>query len=109
MGANDLDIPTGLSAKGRKGAKIIKKFLTDIGETSQGGCRLFYTPQEWKNRGELYGTSGELVVVYDGGYLYSVMNGEFGWSSQTKLNDLLQAEGLYLEQSTNWYSALYTI
>lgn len=107
MSANDMNIPTGLSAKGRKGAKIIKKFLNEIGETEQGGCRLFYTPEEWKNRKESYGCSGELIVVYDGGYLYSVMNGEFGWKSKEKLDNLLRAEGLYLEDCTNWYSALY--
>jgi|TARA_R110000751_G_scaffold75673_1_gene152340 hypothetical protein len=105
---NTLDIPTPLSRNGRKAAAIIKKYMHKKGY-STGGSRTFYTPREWTDRGESYGCRSELVFVYDGGDLYSVMNHELGGAGEQDLSQELAKAGLYHEQCTGWYSAIYKI
>jgi len=57
-----IKIPTGLNDLARKTAQTI---LETIGpEIDTGGCRLFYSPQEWKERGEEYGLKSLLIVVW---------------------------------------------
>jgi len=101
-----LDIPTPLSRKGRKAAAVIKKFMKSNG-FSTGGSKMFYTPAEWRDRGESYGTTSELVFVYDGGDLHSIVNHEFGYQAAEQLRQLLENVGVYYECCTGWYSAIY--
>jgi len=103
-----LDIPKGLSRKGRTAAAIIKK-LMNRNHFETGGCKTFYTPKEWKARSEKWGTTSELVFVYDGGDLYSIMSNEFGYQTSDELQQDLQKIGLYYEECTCWYSAIYEV
>lgn len=103
-----LDIPTGLSRKGRKAAAVIKKVLAQHGMTHTGGCRAFYTPKEWSERGEQYGTKSLLVVVYDGGDLYNFLSYNSEWDGcKEVLRKALEDAGVYAEACTGWYSAIY--
>lgn len=90
---------------------------------SGGGCRAFYTPQEWEDRGEQYGQEAELIVVYDGGdlgyyfnmdrsYDMTCMAAEAGfkpepYATYEKMRKALEAIGFYAEECTGWYSAIY--
>ena len=74
------------------------------------GCRAFYTPEEWKERGERYGQGSVLVVVHDGGDLarffdYNRMN----YAAIDALGDALAEAGYFAEQCTSWYSAIYPL
>ena len=102
----DLDIPKGLTRKGRKAAAIIKKFMAK-NHLETGGCRTFYTPQEWRDRGESYGTRSLLVFVYDGGDLYGIANMHCGYKLHEELVEKLGEIGVYFECCTGWYSAIY--
>lgn len=103
-----LDIPTGLSRKGRSAAAAIKKVLAQHGMTDTGGCRAFYTPKEWAERGEQYGTKSLLIVVYDGGDLYNFLSYNSEWAGgQDAMHKSLAAVGVYAESCTGWYSAIY--
>lgn len=101
----DLRIPTPLSRQGRRAAQVILGALEQWYLTYTGGCRAFYTPEEWLLRGERYGTGSLLVVVHDGGDIASIMDdGKLFESLQHLLG---HRAGVYLEPCTCWYSAVY--
>lgn len=111
MASNDFEIPKGLSKVGRKAAHAIRrKVRAAFGKDSDGGgCRAFYTPKEWvEEKGNDYGVGSELIVVYDGGDLHPFFEFEGGNSS---LIDSMTAElekvGVWSENCTSWYSAVY--
>jgi hypothetical protein len=96
-----------LGGPGRKAMEVIATVLKRHHMCNTGGCRPFYTPREWKERGEQYGHDADLIVVYDGGdvsYAFNYDKGSF------KLhNDMMRAlelSGFAVEQCTHWYSAI---
>jgi hypothetical protein len=101
-----LVVPVGLSRKGRKAALLILAFMRKH-NLMTGGCNLFRTPTEWRDRGERYGTSSELVLVYDGGDMWSVMNSEYGYALHDELRLSLATIGCHIEPCTGWYGAVY--
>ena len=105
----DLAMPAGLDAKGRLAHRIIAKFLRDEGLTYTGGCRAFYSPAEWSGRGEQYGTTSHLIVVYDGGDLRECMSLDGSYKVYERLDQRLRAAGLYSEECTCWYTAIYSL
>lgn len=103
-----LDIPKGLSRKGRSAAAVIKKVLAKHGMTDTGGCRAFYSPKEWVERGESYGAKSLLIVVYDGGDLYHFLSYNSEWQSvRDEMDGALREIGVQAEPCTGWYSAIY--
>ena len=108
MSDTDLDAPFGLTQDGEQAREVVMKFLTARGLTNAGGCRTFYSPKAWKERGEEYGLNSELVVVHDGGDVAAVCNLDY---ENYGLHDALQADlnaaGFYMEGCTCWYSAIY--
>jgi hypothetical protein len=107
--SNDFEIPTGLSRLGRQAAQTIVKHARGIlSDASGGGCRAFYTPQEWRERGEQYGLSAELIVVHDGGDLNDFFSYDSGYYTLVEgMNEALSAVGVYAESCTCWYTAIY--
>jgi hypothetical protein len=107
--------PKGLSKKGRQAYRAIVDALRKHGLVYTGGGRAFYSPKEWKDRGEDYGTESQLVVVYDGGDLFYVFNSsmhsEFEKPANVReeIDKRLADFGLYVEECTGWYAAVYEI
>jgi hypothetical protein len=77
-------------------------------DATGGGCRAFYGPKEWAERNETYGLKSLLIVVHDGGDLEPYCNLDFGsYSMHDQMQAALGKVGLYMEQCTSWYSAIY--
>ncbi len=73
-----------------------------------GGCRAFYSPAEWRERGEEYGRDSLLILVHDGGDLATMCSLDYGcYQAQARLVAELRKRGLFVEQCTTWYSAVY--
>lgn len=105
-----LTVPTGLTRKGRTAAKAILAFLKERKADNTGGCRAFYTPDEWAERGETYGTESLLVVVHDGGDHAPYFNLDYcAYEAWEAMNAHLRKHGVYAEQCTCWYTAIYPI
>ncbi len=101
-------MPEGLSHTGQKAYRKIVKTLTKAGATFTGGCKTFYSPQEWADRGEEYGQGAELIVVYDGGDVRAWFSCDHGsYQMQEKMREALKKVGVYAEECTCWYSAVY--
>ena len=122
---HDLDMPKVLDDAGQRAHEIIVAYLKEHDCAETGGCRAFYSPAEWKDREEKYGTDSHLVVVYDGGALRPVFSMDDAYEhdcdnyQQTGekrepyalyegMQKKLREAGLYFEECTGWYSAVYS-
>ena len=107
--------PEGLDQYGDQAYDIILQHLQEHGLTYTGGCRTFYSPEEWKTRGEQYGQDSVLVVVYDGGSVRATMNmdtaseHEQPYALYEELQSKLGCAGMYFEECTGWYAAIYRV
>lgn len=105
MGADDFRVPGGASDKAKE---AIRTIMSVAQPETGGGCRAFYTPEEWAERGERYGTKSVLVVCHDGGDLTHSFNPDYrNHLAMEKLQAELGKLGLYAELCTSWFSAIY--
>lgn len=126
----DFNMPSDLDADGKRAYDTIKKHLHDFKDLETGGCKSFYSPKEWNERGEEYGRNSVLIVVYDGGDLRRYFNmdacyegtclmadfyREMGkempkynpYETLENLQAALHKEGFFVEECTGWYAAVY--
>ena len=102
-------MPEGLSDKGQAAWKaIITLLLSEDPQMSTGGCKAFYSPAEWRKRGEAYGCDGELIVVYDGGdhRPYFTLDSEC-YALVERMQQTVGTLGCHIEECTTWYAAVY--
>jgi len=104
---DDLELPAGLSREGTKAWRTICAYLRKHDLTYTGGCKTFYSPAEWRARGEEYGRNAHLIIVYDGGAVRHAATIE--GRHNEGLIDALAAIGLFVEECTCWYAAVYDI
>ena len=73
--------------------------------------KVFYTPEEWQDRGERYCAQSLLVVVYDGeGDVHRAMSLDgMDYKCNQRLQDALAKIGCYFEEGTHWYGGVYPI
>ncbi len=103
---HDLDVPAGANETQRLIHSTIMRVVGHDAYT--GGCRAFYTPDQWKARGELYGLNAALVVCHDGGDLPLYFNYDYQADRMIdKMNKALEAIGYYAEPCTSWYTGIY--
>jgi len=110
MAESDWAIPSDLSAKGRQAAALIVAFLKERDMDDPCGGGRFYTPDEWDERGEQFGLGSLLIITHDGGEHAPAFNWDY--DAYTVVEDLrqeLSTIGVYVEQCTSWYSAVYPI
>lgn len=107
---NQWPVPEELSSDGRTAADVIRGFLVEKQLTNHGGGGKFYTPQQWSDRGEQYGTQSLLVITHDGGDHAGAFNLDYEqYELHEQLQDRLRQHGLFVEACTCWYSAVYGI
>lgn len=101
--SKDWDIPEGLTHAGFNAAVTLRQQAVQQGLVNAGGCKVFYSPQEWRERGEQYGTESELVVVYDGS------DARYLAEFNPTVEEVLARLNLFVECCTHWYAAVYKI
>jgi hypothetical protein len=121
----DLNMPDGLDDAGQRAHAIIAAYLQQHELTDTGGCKAFYSPAEWKDREEKYGTESHLVIVYDGGDIRPVFSMDAAYDldcaiyQETRVSRTpyalyegmqakLREAGLYFEECTGYYAAVYS-
>ena len=103
-------VPTGLSRKARKLALALAKLAKK--RDWNAGQKVFWSPQEWKNKGESYGLQSELVILHEGGdhapffsLDYSYNGGSYDqYEEQVKF---VGKHGFFCEGLYSWSSAIY--
>jgi hypothetical protein len=107
---NDFDRPDGLSPEGEKALDALLGFIQYRDLRSGGGCRAFYTPEEWKARGELYGTESVLIICHDGGDLAPMCNMDYEcYKLHDEMQRVMGQAGFFVQDCTGWYSAVYPV
>ena len=110
--------PDGLSSQGEKAYQIVREYLITNGLTFTGGCKLFHTPKEWtEKQGWEHGYGSELIVCFEGAAAGRALSFDKAYESARPgvdcyrlLEDLqmkLREAGLFFEQCTTFYSAIY--
>lgn len=71
----------------------------------------FYTPEEWKTRGEEYcNRNAALVVAYNGGDAGQYFNYDYcRYAALEGLNKALNAVGYFFEDATGRYGGVYAL
>ena len=101
-----LEIPKTLKGLARQAAKKVLEVMGPKADT--GGCKMFYTPKEWKERGEKYGTNALVVIVHDGGDQAPYFSWDYEcYKMMERMTEALAKIGCFAEQCTGWYSAIY--
>lgn len=104
----DWAIPESLDLEGRALAEAVARFCQVNDMTFTGGCKVFYSPQEWRDRGEDYGTESVLVICHDGGDHGRICCWEReDYKMIEKFQEFMKDHGYFCEQCTCWYSAIY--
>lgn len=71
-----------------------------------------YSPQDWQDRGEKYGTGSELIITYEGSTAapffsldksYDISN----YAMYEEMRKFLADLGYYSEEGTKWFSVVY--
>lgn len=108
--------PEGLSRDGVKAYNIIMKMFKEFDKDTNnlpidsGGCTTFYSPKQWKERDERYGTNSLLLVVHDGGDVSNFFNYDCEcYELINKMDKALREAGFYAECCTNWHTAIYKL
>lgn len=112
-GIKEIEVPhttevlwDGLSDAGITACMTIMNALPESLDT--GGCRTFYTPKEWEERGELFCTDAELIVVFDGGDVAPYFNMSYCQMDLVeKMQTALEKVGMYYEYGMSWYCGIY--
>ncbi len=122
-----INTPDDLNEDGTKALEVIKKFLTERGVDDEGNdSKVFWSPSEWKAKGEEYGTRSVLVIMYDGSYVRNVFSMdacyEIGcmirqetgksvnaYEPYEALQAALNEAGFFFEECTGWYAAVYKV
>lgn len=101
-----------LDGEALEAAKIIMSAMTsnfpNDWELSGGGCKVFYSPEEWQERGERYGDGSVLVVTYDGGDHKTFFNYDYECNdSIAAMDNALLKAGYNHEPINHWSTAIY--
>jgi len=103
-----IEMPKNISNKAKQAINAIIQTVNHYDNFCSGGGKSFYSPQEWKEREEKYGTESILIVTYDGGDLAPYFNLDYECYSQFEsMTKSLDKVGLIAEPCTCWYSAIY--
>lgn len=103
----DLFPPEGISPRAKQAYDVIIAFLIEQDLTFTGGCKVFSTPEEWQGE---YGKNSLLVILYEGADVGDAFSYDRERYSLIEALDAKLAEiGLFSEQCTSYYSAVYEI
>jgi hypothetical protein len=103
-------VPTGLSRKARKLAFALAKLAKE--RNWNAGQKVFWSPKQWRDKGESYGRDAELVILHEGGAhapffsLDHAYNTRF-YNQYEEQVRFLSEYGFWLEGLYTWSSAVY--
>ncbi|MAI05006.1 MAG: hypothetical protein CMA07_04785 [Euryarchaeota archaeon] len=104
------DVPTGLTRKGRLIAYAIRKVAMD-NQWSSGGQKVFWSPAEWRDKGERW-VSPILNMLHEGGdhapsFSLDYASWGAGYEPYEKMVKVLQKHDVYYEQYFTWAGGVY--
>jgi hypothetical protein len=108
---DDHTIPDDLCPVGRKAAEALVAAVAKFNGRPPytGGCRAFYSPQAWAERGERTPPRETvLVVVYDGGDFAPMFNLDYEQYRCFEAGErALRGAGCWAEAHNHWHTYIY--
>lgn len=86
---------------------LMKELQAYLEKNELVGDAFFCSPKVWRERGEEYGTTSDLLLVYDGSYLYDILNMYDGDIFYESIWNICQKHDYFFELCTSWYCAFY--
>jgi len=105
--SDDWYLPKSLSTDGIVAGTIIRGFCHEQGLKYTGGCTIFKDPLYC---GESMGQDSLLIVCHDGAACkpcVSLRDMPGDLELYESLSQLLELAGFYMQECTNWYTAVY--
>lgn len=86
-----------------------RDLVCSVAQADADEAQSIYTQEQWRKRGEDYGNGAVLVVVHDGGPFAPYFNWDYcDYEAVERMSSALESLGLFAEQCTCWYSAIYS-
>jgi hypothetical protein len=106
------DIPTGLTRKARNLIHKIREYAKDRKWDSGGHRKIFYSPEEWRERGEHFGTNAAFVILHECGdhAKYFSLDAAYDCGTYAYHDEFfhwLKDNGFWSEQLYRWSSGVY--
>lgn len=107
-----LDVPKGLSMRGRKAAFLIRRYCIDNDMVNNE--KLFRTPEEWTGRGEEYGEGAVLILIHECCEAGEAISYDKAcevprpYHHLEELSKILRDEGFLMEEMYRWAAAVYS-
>jgi hypothetical protein len=105
----DFAIPYNLCSQGRSAAQAILGMLTEDNECWSGGCRAFFSPQEWRNKGHELIDRTVLVVLHDGGIMSEYFDPVYGGQRYERQLQYLRENSFFAEHISHFYAEILPI
>lgn len=102
INATDVSMPPALTPNGVLAHEIIMRFIEAEDLAFTGGCKIFYSPDEWRDGEGDITDDAVLVVVYDGAAVRRLFRLEGGDNELVyRFYEEMLARGLYVEEYTS--------
>ena len=90
----------------RRAYRLLKSYFVSEGLTDSGGCKTFYTPREWRDRGEVDGREAILIVVHDGGDVSPLFNWSYEAYPDLRRTERYLAKHGLCAFNYGWFTAI---
>ena len=109
---DDLKIPAGVRGPAREFAKKLLNYAAALEFNYTGGCKLFYSGAEWRERGEAWGNNAVMVICHDGGDFWEILNYDSNFNARkytgvNAVSKIADECGVWTEALTGWATAVY--
>lgn len=105
---SELDIPEALSSDMRCIIRGLRYWLLNRGDAFTGGCKAFWTPDEWRDNGYGVNSKVECVIVHDGGSLAKYFNMDYmDYKAFDDMHRFLNLRGYWAEAQTSCVTFIY--
>ena len=108
----DWDVPTGLSREARKLAFNLRGLARRF-RWFTGGQKVFWSPKQWRDKGEPFGKGAELIILHEGGDHAQFFSLDHAYESSKPYEDFefmiqyLKQRGFWAESLYRWSTAIY--
>ena len=108
----ELSIPEDILQNVKNALLEIRDFAGSMWDRppSTGGCKAFYSPQEWRDKGWEVGEKVLCVVCHDGGDLAPLFNLDYqDYKAFEKMDQIFRRRGIYAEAISSTHTHIHTI
>ena len=108
----ELEIPEDIPQNAKNALMEVRDFAGSLWDrpAATGGCKAFYSPQEWRDKGWIVNDKVLCVVCHDGGDLAPLFNLDYqDYKAYDKMDRIFRARGIYAEAISATHTHIHAI